>query len=187
MTTSPPIRLLAPMLALALLAGNPARAERADRSLPLNYAADSARVDQLRMVTVLSGNVEISKGSITIRADQIEVRQNPDGYQVAIATGGPGGKAQFRQKREGRDEFLEGEARRLEYDSRTDTVKLQEQASLRRFRGSTLSDEVVGGTISFDNTTEVFQVLGGPSSPVPAGRVRGVLTPSGAGETAKKP
>ncbi|WP_242616892.1 lipopolysaccharide transport periplasmic protein LptA [Rivibacter subsaxonicus] len=166
------------MLALLLAAAVPGvRAERADRNLPLNFAADSARVDDLRQVTVLSGNVEISKGSIVIRADQVEVRQSPDGYQFAVATGGPGKRASFRQKREGSEEFLEGEAERLEYDARADTVKLVNQATLRRFRGSTLADEVAGSTISFDNTTEVFQVLGGPASPVASGRVRGVLTP----------
>lgn len=166
------------LVALALLAAAPAAlAERDDRNQPLQFAADSARVDDLRQINVLTGNVEITKGSIQIRANQVEVRQSPDGYQLAIATGWPNRRATFKQKREGSDEFLEGEAERLEYDARSDTVKLINQAVLRRFRGTTLADEVSGSTISFDNTTEVFQVLGGPSSPVPSGRVRGVLTP----------
>ncbi|MEN9543410.1 MAG: lipopolysaccharide transport periplasmic protein LptA, partial [Pseudomonadota bacterium] len=171
--------LAAPLLLILLLAATPgARAERADRNLPLSFAADSARVDDLRQVTVLTGNVELSKGSIVIRADQVEVRQSPDGYQFAVATSGAGKRASFRQKREGGgEEFLEGEAERLEYDARADTVKLVNQATLRRFRGNTLADEVAGSTISFNNTTEVFQVLGGPASPVASGRVRGVLTP----------
>ena len=166
------------LLALTLAAAMPmALAERDDRTQPLQFAADSARVDDLRQVNVLSGNVEITKGSIQIRANQVEVRQSPDGYQFAIATGWPNRRATFKQKREGSDEFLEGEAERLEYDAKSDTVKLINQAVLRRYRGTTLADEVAGSTISFDNTTEVFQVLGGPSSPVPSGRVRGVLTP----------
>ncbi len=166
------------LLALTLAAAMPmALAERDDRTQPLQFAADSARVDDLRQINVLTGNVEITKGSIQIRANQVEVRQSPDGYQFAIATGWPNRRATFKQKREGSDEFLEGEAERLEYDAKSDTVKLINQAVLRRFRGTTLADEVAGSTISFDNTTEVFQVLGGPSSPVPSGRVRGVLTP----------
>ena len=166
------------LLALTLIAAQPlAQAERDDRNQPLQFSADSARVDDLRQINVLSGNVEITKGSIQIRANQVEVRQSPDGYQFATATGWPNRRATFRQKREGTDEFLEGEAERLEYDGKSDTVKLINQAVLRRFRGTTLADEVAGSTISFDNTTEVFQVLGGPASPVPSGRVRGVLTP----------
>jgi lipopolysaccharide export system protein LptA len=166
------------MLALALVVAAPgALAQRDDRNQPLTFAADSARVDDLRQVNVLSGNVEITKGSIQIRANQVEVRQSPDGYQFATATGWPNRRATFRQKREGSDESLEGEAERLEYDAKSDTVKLINQAVLRRYRGTTLADEVAGSTISFDNTTEVFQVNGGPASPVPSGRVRGVLTP----------
>lgn len=164
------------LLAVALLCA-PAWAERGDRNRPLAFAADSARVDEVRQLNVLSGNVEITKGSILIRADRVEIRQTSEGYQSAVATGAPNKRAYFRQKRQGSDEYLEGEAERLEYDSRSDTVRLVNQAVMRRFRGSTLADEVAGNTITFDNTTEVFQVLGGASSAAPAGRVRGVLTP----------
>jgi lipopolysaccharide export system protein LptA len=155
----------------------PALADRSDRSQPLSFAADSAKVDEQKQLNVLSGNVEITKGTIRISANQVEVRQSPQGHQSAVATGWSDRRATFRQKREGSDEFIEGEAERLEYDSRTDTVKLVNRAVMRRYRGGVLVDEVAGNTISYDNTSEVFQVLGGPDSAAPAGRVRGVLTP----------
>ncbi len=165
-------------LCLGLLtAASAALADKTDRNQPLSFAADSAKVDEQKQLNVLSGNVEITKGTIVIRANQVEVRQTPQGQQSAVATGWPGKRAYFRQKREGSDEYIEGEAERLEYDSRTDTVKLVNRAVMRRFRGSLLADEVAGNTISYDNTSEVFQVLGGPDSAAPAGRVRGVLTP----------
>jgi len=168
--------------AAVLLAGlaallPPAWGDKADRNQPLSFAADSARVDELKQLNILSGNVEITKGSIVIRADRVEVRQSPEGYQHAIATGWPTKRAYFRQKRDGSDEYLEGEAEKLEYDGRSDTVRLLNQAVMRRFRGNTLADEVSGSTISYDNTTEVFQVVGGPASAAAPGRVRGVLTP----------
>lgn len=166
-----------PLLLIGLPFAPPAQAEKTDRSQPLSFAADSARVDELKQLNILSGNVEITKGSIVIRADRVEVRQSPEGYQSAVATGWPAKRAYFRQKREGSDEYLEGEAEKLEYDGRSDTVRLINQAVMRRFRGNTLADEVSGSTISYDNTTEVFQVIGGASSPAAPGRVRGVLTP----------
>lgn len=161
----------------ALLSGAPAQAERADRNQPLNFASDSAKVDEARQVNILSGNVEITKGSIAIRADRVEVRQGPEGYQSAVAIGWPDRRATFRQKREGSDELLEGEAERLEYDSRTNTVRLVNQAVMRRLRAGVVVDEVSGAVISYDNSTEVFQVLGRTDPTAPAGRVRGVLTP----------
>ena len=169
---------LGAVLALAmLLACATAQAERADRNQPLNFASDSAKVDEARQVNILSGNVEITKGSIAIRADRVEVRQGPEGYQAAVATGWPDRRATFRQKREGSDELLEGEAERLEYDSRTNTVRLVNQATMRRLRAGVVVDEVSGAVISYDNSTEVFQVLGRADAAAPAGRVRGVLTP----------
>lgn len=174
-------RLTRPIVAVLLIAvglvAGPAGAERADRNQPLAFVADSARVDELKQTNILSGNVEITKGSIVIRADRVEVKQSREGWQTAVATGTAGKRAFFRQKREGSDEVLEGEAERLEYDSRADTVKLVNQAVMRRFRGSTLADEVAGSTISYDNATEVFQVVGGGASAAAPGRVRGVLTP----------
>jgi len=173
---------LAAVLLLAAASFGPARADRTDKKQPLAFSADSARVDEAKQLNILQGNVEISKGSIVIRADRVEVQQNPQGTQSAVATGWPNRRAYFRQRREGTDEYIEGEAERLEYDGTRDVVRLVNQAVLRRFRGNALADEVAGNTVTYDNTTEVYQVLGGPSSAAPAGRVRGVLTPrEGAG------
>lgn len=174
---SRPLLVAALALGQAGLLSPVARAERGDRNQPLAFAADSAKVDEARQLNILSGNVEITKGSIVIKADRVEIRQTPEGYQVAVATGWPDKRAYFKQKRDGVAESIEGEAERLEYDSRGDTIKLVNQAVMRRYRNGTLADEVAGNTIAYDNTTEVFQVVGGPSSAAPAGRVRGVLTP----------
>lgn len=170
-------RLLLPCVLVVLAGfGLTARAERADRQAPLAFTADTARVDDQKAVHTLSGNVEITKGSIVIKAAQVEVRQGKDGHQIAVASGGAK-RATFRQKREGLEEFIEGEAERLEYDSRADAVKLVGQAVMRRLRGSTVADEVNGSVITYDNTSEVFQVQGGATAGGGTGRVRGVLTP----------
>jgi lipopolysaccharide export system protein LptA len=164
----------------ALLMVVPAWADRADRMQPLNFAADSARVDDNQRVNVLSGNVEITKGTIVLRAAKVEVRQGGAGTQIAVASGGPGGRAYFRQRREGLDEFIEGEAERVEYDGRAELVRFSGRAVIRRLNGATVADEVVGQSILYDNKTEVFQVQGGQSAPgtsAPSGRVRGVITP----------
>ncbi|HWH74296.1 MAG TPA: lipopolysaccharide transport periplasmic protein LptA [Methylibium sp.] len=177
------LRRCRPVLLAALALAGGAHAERADRHQPLNFAADTAKVDEVKQLNILSGNVEITKGTIVIKADRVEVRQGREGYQSAVATGWPDRRATFRQKRDGSDEVIEGEAERLEYDSRSDTVKLISQAVMRRYRAGTVVDEVAGQTISYDNGTEVFQVLGGAGPAAPGGRVRGVLTPrSSAGD-----
>lgn len=154
-----------------------ARAEKADRARPLNFAADSARVDEHQQRNILSGNVELTKGTIILRADRVEIIQDRDGHQTASASGGASGRSYFRQKRDVVDEFIEGEAERIEYDSAADVVRFSGRATLRRLRGASVTDEVSGQTIAYNNNTDAYQVLGGPSSAASSGRVRGILAP----------
>jgi len=184
---SHPLSLLVRTLPAALLAlalGAPAQAERADRGKPLNVAADrQGTLDLLNQVIVFNGNVIITKGTIVIKADRVEVRESPDGYRTAVAIGGAGRPASFRQKREGVDEYIDGQAERLEYDDKADTVRFVNNAVVRRLRGASVGDEITGSLITYDNTTEVFRVSGAGSSTSAAtdtpagGRVRAVLTP----------
>lgn len=158
----------------------PAQAERADRDKPLNIEADSGRYDDLKQIGSFTGNVVVTKGSMTMRAAKIEIRQSPDGYQSGVATALPGQLATFSQKRDGVDETIQGEAERIEYDGKADTVRLVDRAVIRRFRGATLADETAGSLITYNNTSEVFSVSGGPAAVTPAnpsGRVRATIGP----------
>ena len=173
---------LLPCTALVLSLGLtlPAHAERGDRLKPLNVEADqSGRVDLQNQTVVFSGNVVVSKGTMVIRAARIEVRQTPAGYDTATAFGAPGRPATFRQKRDGVDEFIDGQAERLEYDGRADVIKFISNAAVRRLRGVAVADEITGNLVTSDATTEVFSVSGGAATTAanPGGRVRAVLTP----------
>jgi lipopolysaccharide export system protein LptA len=174
------VRHACALTVLALLLGTgTARADRADRLQPMNVEADSLRVDDARQNSVFSGNVVVSKGSIRIRGQQLEVRQDEQGNQFGTVLGGPGQPAFFRQKREGLDEFIEGEAQRIDYNGQADTVRFTGQAVLRRFKGATLNDETRGGLIVYDNRSATFAVDSGaqPAPDNPSGRVRAMLTP----------
>ena len=172
-------RLAALFLAMAAsLCVTVARAEKADRNQPLNFAADSARVDDSQHLNILSGNVEITKGTMVLRSDRVEVRQNNDGSQTATAFSGPEGRAYFKQKRDGVDESIEGEAEKVVYEGKDDTVRFIGRAIMRRLKGATMTDMVTGQTIVYDNKTSVFQVVGNNGSTTTTkGRVRGVITP----------
>jgi lipopolysaccharide export system protein LptA len=165
--------LLLPLLLSAI----PAGAEKADRTKPMNIEADALRYDDLKQTSVFTGKVVLTKGTILIRGARIEVRQDPEGHQYGVVTAEPGRLAFYRQKREGVDEFIEGEADLIEYDGKADRVKFIRHAELRRFRGTTLNDEMVGNLITYDNSNDMFTVDGGPASPAVGGRVRAVLAP----------
>ncbi len=174
------------VLALLLVVAPWAQAERADRNKPMNIEADALRYDDAKQLSVFTGRVVLTKGTILIRGARIEVRQDPQGNQYGVVTAEPGKLAFFRQKREGVDEYIEGEGETIDYDGRIDTVKFISKAQLRRYQGTTLNDEFNGGVIVYNNTTDVFTLDGAPGlgkngsqgqAGAPAGRVRAMLTP----------
>lgn len=153
----------------AALLTPPAFAEKADREKPVNLEADSVTLDDIRKISVYQGNVILSQGTLMLRADQINVTQNERGLDKLNATGHP---VMFRQKVDGRDEFVEGFADRIEFDSPNSQLELVGQARLRRN-----GDELRGERISYNADTEFYKVVGQPDSRSPAGRVRAVIRP----------
>lgn len=186
-----PYSISAPLAALRVgvlglifaCAATAAWAEKADRTKPMNAEADSLRYDDARQTSVFTGNVVITKGTMVIRADRVEVRQDREGFQFGTATSTGGKRAFFRQKRDAGDEWIEGEAESIAYDGKADSVSFQRNATLRRLRGAALTDETQGALITYDNTSDVFNVSGGSAAGNPgnpSGRVRAVLTPRAA-------
>lgn len=165
------------LLAALALSCAPALAERADRDKPMTIDADALRHDDLKQITVFTGKVTVTKGTILMRGARIEIRQDGKGNQFGILTPEAGQLVFFRQKRDGVDEFMEGEGERIEYDSATDTVRILRRGELRRLVGATVADELSGNVIVYNNTTEVFTVDGLPGDPGRGGRVRAVLAP----------
>lgn len=168
-------------LALVGLA-QPALAEKADRFKPLHAEADAMRHDELKQKTLFTGNVIMTKGTILLRAERVEVTQTADGFQFANALAAAGQRIYWRSKRDGVDEYIEAEAEVADYDGKADLLTLTRRAVLRRYVGTTLADETTGAVIRYDNTREVFTVDGEPRTVGAApgsGRVRATLSPRG--------
>jgi lipopolysaccharide export system protein LptA len=168
-------------LALMLLINGAAHAEKADREKPINLEADKVSVDDAKQISNFEGRVVLTQGTLTIRGDRMEVRQDSQGFKTGTTWGN---LAYFRQKREGYDEYIEGWAERIEYDSRADKMQMFNRASMKKG-----SDEVRGNYISYDANTEFFQVTGGgkQASPDNSGRVRAVLQPKPKEKPAAQP
>ncbi|MGH8710855.1 MAG: lipopolysaccharide transport periplasmic protein LptA [Burkholderiales bacterium] len=152
----------------ALLICPPALAERADRDKPVNVVADKVNVDDTNKVSVFEGNVVLTQGTIVIHASKIIVRQDSEGFNSGTAYGN---LATFRQKMEGVDEYIEGEAERIEYDGKTEKLELFNSAHIKRGQ-----DELRGNYISYNAITEFYQALSG-KQPANGGRVRAVIQP----------
>ncbi len=166
---------------LLSLAVWPARAEKADQLMPLNIASEKGgSVDVANQRTEFLGDVVLSRGSLVLRAERIDLRETGDGYYQANASGKTGKQVSFRQARDVPGEAIEGFADALEYDTRSDSVRFLGNAVVRRTQGNKVADDVTGAVIVYNNRSEVFTAEGGAASPHPSGRVRVVLMPRGA-------
>jgi lipopolysaccharide export system protein LptA len=163
------------LLGAALAAAAPARAEQADRNKPINYQADTGDVNVQTKVGTLNGNVILTQGTLTIHADKIVFRQNPDNSVSASAWGNP---ITFREKEDNSAEYYEGVAQHAEYDGQKRVLELFDRAMLRKG-----SDEIRSNYISYNADTGLFKAEGRPDTrPGAEGealgpRVRGVFQP----------
>jgi lipopolysaccharide export system protein LptA len=157
--------------AILLLWSTACFAERADRDKPIHLEADQVIMDDAQQISTFIGHVQLSQGSMLIRGDKIVVAEDKDGYRHATAYGDT---AEFRQKREGSDGYVEGYGERIEYDARAGTLIFRDKARLKRDL-----DEVSGDTITYNMKTETFSVHSGDAitgNDRPQ-RVRAILQP----------
>lgn len=160
-------------LAVMLLpATTPALADRSDRDKPVDIESKSMTADDAQKTAIFDGAVVLTQGSLIIRADRLVVRQDSDGFQSGVATGGP---ATFRYKQDGNAGYIDGQASRIEYDGRASRVEFFKDARLHRDSG----DDIRGDYISYDAKTDRFSVKssGDATEANRDGRVRATIMP----------
>lgn len=171
-------RTLAGLLAVGGLLSAPAWAERADRTKPVQLDADSVHLDDVKKTADYEGHVVLIQGTMTMKADRIDISQDDQGLSSGVAVGKP---VYFRQKMDNSDEYVEAEASRMEYDAHTTILKLIGSAHLKRGE-----DDLRGAVIIYDTTTERYQAQGSSESGG-QGRVHAVIHPRTKNGAAAKP
>ena len=173
----------AALLILALLA-QPVFAERADREKPMQIEANRISIDDAKKIQILEGDVVVVKGTMVLRADRVVSTEDPYGFQKGTAFGGKDGLARMRQKREGMDEYTDGEAERIEYNTNTEIAEFFHRAWVRSGQ-----DQVRGDYIWYDAISEKYLVTAGQARDpkAPPARVRAVIQPRSKGAPAEPP
>ena len=159
--------LLAACLSENIYAQNP------DRKQPINIEADTVTVDDRNKVHIFEGSAVLTQGSLVIKGDRLVVTQGADGFQTGVATAVKPKLATFRQKKTGTtNEYIDGEAERIEYDGRTEKAKLFERAKVVSGK-----DVVRGPYIEYDSMTENYRVEGSSTVSKQPGRVHVLISP----------
>jgi len=160
---------------LALACAMSAHAEKADKGKPITFTSDGGEVNYEKKTGVLTGNVVITQGTLTIKANRIEFKQNDDNSLSATALGNP---LAFRQKRDDAEGYYEGWAQRAVYDGTKEQLELFDNAILKRG-----TDEIRSNYISYNSATELFKAEARPVTTPAAGdaaakaRVQGTFQP----------
>ncbi len=141
-------------IGLAVLAA-PARAEQADRNLPIEIRALDVTIDQVNRTYELRGNATLTQGTMRLVAERMVVKEDEQGNRSAQLFGSTAKPVTFRQKREGSNEYMEGFADRAEFDDASDVLQLYSNARLKNG-----SDELRGDYIYYNSATEVLKASG---------------------------
>ncbi|MCG2584957.1 lipopolysaccharide transport periplasmic protein LptA [Massilia sp. TS11] len=169
-----------PILACLLTAlALPALAEKADANKPIEIDANAYKGNALTQGVEYTGNVELTRGTLKVRAGRAVVKEDEQGYTYITLFADPGKLVSFRQKRDGGDLWMEGEAERIEYDDKSEVVKFFSRVKLRQLEGTRVTQESTGEHFTYSNRTEAFSMINDASGTTREGqpRVRTVSQP----------
>lgn len=139
-------------LACFIVSSNVAHARKSDFSKPIDVSADRSEYDEKAGVQVLFGNVEISQGTMVIKADRIAITLRNNQLSVIEGTGKP---IQFQQENEA-GELVTGQANSINYNAENGSLVLSGSATLTQPQQRLQSERIV-----FNSTEQKVSAEGG--------------------------
>lgn len=134
-----------------------ANAKKGDISQPIDVSADRSEFDEQKGIQSLIGNVEITQGTMVIKASKIEIHLKNNRLNKIEGVGDP---IIFEQKNEA-DELVSGRADSISYDASSGTLILIGNATLSQPRQQLKSQRIV-----FDSTKQKVSAEGGDNGRV---------------------
>ena len=164
-------------LASAFWLHSAAIALESDKKQPTTIDANQMSYSEKSQVNVFSGNVLLTRGSLSIRGDKLTLTENKDGSQFAKIEGTP---ARFKQQRDsdkkGEVLLIDGMANLIEFDGDKSVVTLSGNASLQKSSNGQLTESISGNKIIYQQNTESLNVVGNEAGGQKT-RVQAVIKP----------
>ena len=163
------------LMLLVVMLSQAAHALDSDKQQPATLDADDFEMDFKTGVRTYRGNVIFRQGSIRLTCDELTTYLNSDNeLDKAVCIGSPG---TFKQRPEGQEEDVNGQAMEITMDEIEQLVTLKSRAKVVQ-GGTTLS----GRTITYDMALEKVRVKGGGSAEGQATTQATTQAPAGATE-----
>ncbi len=151
------------VILLTLLLISSAQAQVADQTKPINVKADNSEFNERAGTQILSGNVEVTQGSMSIAADKIEI-EIKDGALFKIT--GTGRPIRFQQMTLD-NQLMRGECQEIIYNTATSNITFKGDAKFER-----PGQKLTGHSIEYNLNELTFKAAGNQD-----GRVNIVLQP----------
>ena len=139
--------------------------------------SDTLHYDDVKKQSVFTGNVNMTRGLMTLTSDNLEMREDAAGNQYGTATANKGKVVTIRQERPETYELIEGKGLRAEYDGTKSTFDLIGQAVVVRYVCGKPFDTIRGDRVRYNEKSGTYEAQGGPNSAAAGGRVRSVAEP----------
>ncbi len=126
-----------------------------DKNAPVTIDADTTSIDFRTGQRVLTGNVEITQGTLNIKANKIVLIYKGDEIDTVTAFGNP---VKFKQLPEGHKEIVYGEGQTLKLEQAKDLITLIKNAKVRQ------GTNIITGKIIYYNMKTSKMTIKGQSS-----------------------
>ncbi len=153
---------------------------KTDSEKPIQIVADHATFDQKNMVSVFTGNVVITQGSLTAHAANAKASQDSNGYQNITLMGNPVTFSQLNDD----GEMTQGQGNNFDYNSKNNLAVLTGRARVKK--GDNI---VMGDKITYNTQSQIFSATSTNANGVSttkSGRVTVILQPDQKGQNGKK-
>lgn len=124
-----------PLLLLPALS----HALESDKEQPLYVEADGAEINDKTGISVYTGNVVISQGSIKLNADKVTVTQKGEKSDHIVAEGNP---VKFQQQPDGNKALIRGQAKSADYHMDSEIIYMVGDAIMYQGEDTFRSDRI---------------------------------------------
>lgn len=178
LSLSRPLLLLSACAALWL--GSAAQAQQTDAAADpsTQILSVSLEYDDLNRKSIFIGDVIMTRGTMTLNADRLEMREDKDGSQYGTATSTSDKQVRIRQERPEKAEIFEARGQRADYDGKAETIVMTGNASIVRLICGKPYDRIQGDRIVYNQKNDTY------SASSESGRVRSIAQPRAKTEAA---
>ena len=124
----------------ALAAPSWCHALSSDRDQPMMIEADRVELDDATGVSIYTGNVKVTQGTLILTGDRMTVHNQGDDINKVLMDGTP---ATYKQRPDGKEHDVNAKSKRMEYYTNPERVILLEQAEVDQAGDVLRSERIV--------------------------------------------